>query len=162
MLLDEDFYNRAEVDGSLTRQAAVVVVVASAFGGVGSAVAQDTSIVASVVGGAIAGVIGWLLWSWAAWKIGTLVFGGQTTFGSMVRVIGFAFTPFLIGVVPWLGFPAAVWVLFASLMAVREGLNIDTTRALGTVAVGWVIWLGITVLLNLVLGLSLNARWPFP
>lgn len=162
-MLDLDFYNEAEVDRSLTGQATVIVVVATAFGGVGSAIAQeDASVIAGVVGGVIAGVIGWLLWSLASWLIGTRVFDGDATFGAMVRVIGFAFAPFVIGVIPWLGFPAAIWVFIATIVAFREGLDISTARALGTMAVGWGLWLGSTVLLNLLLDLQLNARWPFP
>lgn len=161
--LDLDFYNEAEIDRSLTVQATLVVVVATGIGGVGSAIAQeDASIVAAVVGGMIAGVAGWLLWSLASWLIGTRVFDGDATFGAMVRVIGFAFAPFVIGVIPWLGFPAAIWVFIATIVAFREGLDVSTVRALGTMAVGWVLWLGLTVVLNIVLDVQLNARWPFP
>lgn len=163
VMLDIDFYNEAEVDPSLTIQATVIVVVATALGGVGSAIAQeDASILAAIVGGMIAGVVGWLLWSLASWLIGTRVFKGDATFGSMARVIGFAFAPFTIGVIPWLGFPAAVWVLIATIVAFREGLDVSTVRALGTMAVGWVLWVGSTVVLNIVLDTQLNARWPFP
>ena len=120
-MLDLDFYNEAEVDTSLTIQATIIVVVATGLGGVGSAIAQeDASIVAAVVGGIIAGVIGWLLWSLASWLIGTRVFKGEATFGAMVRVIGFAVAPFAIGVIPWLGFPAAIWVLIATIVFVKK------------------------------------------
>lgn len=160
-MLDVDFYNQAEHDDQLGWQAGVVVVASTALGGIGSAIATDASVVAAVLGGVVAGVVGWLLWSAATWIIGTRVFGGTTTYREMRRVLGFAFAPFAIGVVPWLGFPASVWVLFASLVAVREGLDFSTRKALGTVAAGWAIWLAITVVLNLVLELQLNARWPF-
>lgn len=162
-MLDLDFYNEAEVDTSLTIQATIIVVVATGLGGVGSAIAQeDASIVAAIAGGVIAGVIGWLLWSFASWLIGTRVFKGEATFGAMVRVIGFAFAPFAIGVIPWLGFPAAIWVLIATIVAFREGLDVSTVRALGTMIIGWILWVGSTVVLNIVLDLQLNARWPFP
>jgi hypothetical protein len=162
-MLDLDFYNEAEVDTSLTWQATVIVVVATALGGVGSAIAQeDASVVAAMAGGMLAGVVGWLLWSLASWQIGTRLFDGDATFGAMLRVIGFAFAPFVIGVIPWLGFPAAIWVLIATIVAFREGLDISTVRALGTMAIGWGLWLGSTVVLNVLLDVQLNARWPFP
>ena len=161
--LDIDFYNRAEIDTSLTAQAAGVVVVSTGLGGIGSAIAQeDASVVAAVLVGMVVGVIGWVLWSLASWVIGIRVFGGTATFGAMLRVIGFAFTPFAIGVIPWLGFPAAVWVLIATVVAFREGLDVSTERAVATMAVGWVLWLGITVIVNIALDVQLNARWPFP
>jgi len=164
-MLDVDFYDRAEHDGGLTIQAAVIVVVASALAGVGSAFAleiDDVSVVATVLGGVVAGVIGWLLWSLAAFVIGTAVFGGTSTYPSMLRVIGFAFTPLAIGVIPWLGFPAAAWMLIAAVVAFREGLDIPIWKAVGTMAIGWGLWLGTTVVLNFVLEWNLNARWPFP
>jgi len=164
-MLDVDFYDRAEHDGGLTIQAAVIVVVASALAGVGSAFAleiDDVSVVATVLGGVVAGVIGWLLWSLAAFVIGTAVFGGTSTYPSMLRVIGFAFTPLAIGVIPWLGFPAAAWMLIAAVIAFREGLDIPIWKAVGTMAIGWGLWLGTTVVLNFVLEWNLNARWPFP
>lgn len=164
-LLDVDFYEEAEGDRSLTLQAALIVVVASALAGVGSAFAleiDDVSVVAAILGGIISGVIGWLLWSLAAWVIGTRVFGGTADYPSMLRVIGFAFTPLAIGVIPWLGFPAAAWMLVAAVVAFREGLEVPVWKAIATMAVGWGMWLGTTVVLNFVLEWNLNATWPFP
>lgn len=163
VLLDVDFYNAAEVDTRLTGQAGVIVVIASGLAGVGSAIAlEDVSVLAAVLGGIIVGVFGWLLWSLTSWLIGTRIFGGETTYPAMLRVIGFAFTPLAIGVIPWLGFPGAAWMLVAAVVAFREGLNISTPKAIGTMVIGWGLWLSITIVLNVVLDFSLNARWPFP
>ena len=164
-LLDVDFYEEAEHDGSLTVQAALIVVLASGLAGVGSAFAleiDDVSVVASILGGVAAGVVGWLLWSLAAWVIGTQVFGGTATYPSMLRVIGFAFTPLALGVIPWLGFPAAAWMLVAAVIAFREGLDVPVWKALATMAAGWGLWLGASILLNFILEWNLNAAWPFP
>ncbi|MDA2979662.1 MAG: YIP1 family protein [Actinomycetota bacterium] len=161
--LDVDFYNAVEVDRSLTAQAGIVVVIASALNGVGSAVAlDDVSIIAAVLGAMATGLVGWLLWSAAAYLIGTRVFGGATTFGAVLRVIGFTFAPLAFGVIPWLGVPAAGWMLVAAVIAFREGLNIGTKSAIGTMTLGWGLWLGTTLVLNVLLDLELSARWPFP
>lgn len=164
-LLDVDFYERAEHENSLTVQAALVVIIASALAGIGSAFAleiDDVSVVASILGGVVAGLIGWVLWSLAAWVIGTQVFGGEASYPSMLRVIGFAFTPLALGVIPWLGFPAAAWMLVAAVVAFREGLDVPLWKAVATMAVGWGLWLGTTVVLNFILEWNLNATWPFP
>ena len=139
MLLDVDFFRDAATDKSLNVQAALVVIVASGMAGVGSAVAADVPVGASILVGIIAGVIGWLLWSGVSFAIGTKVFGGDSEFTEMLRVIGFAFAPLAFGVVPYLGFPAAAWMLVASVIAVREGLGIPTPKALITMAAGWVL-----------------------
>ncbi|MCB1246247.1 MAG: YIP1 family protein [Acidimicrobiia bacterium] len=161
-MLDIDFYRRAEEDAGLTLQSAVVVLVATGLGGIGSAIARESSVVAAVFGGMVAGVVGWLVWALLSYVVGTKIFSGTADYAEMLRVLGFAFAPFAIGIVPWLGFPAAVWVLFASLVAVREGLDLDLGRTLATVAIGWLVWLGSTVLLNVILDIELNAHWPFP
>ncbi len=161
VLLDVDFFKEAARDKSLNVQAAVIVVVASGMAGVGSAIAENVPVVASILVGIIAGIIGWLVWSGVSFALGTRVFGGDSTYAEMLRVIGFAFAPLAIGIVPYLGFPAAAWMLLASVIAVREGLDIPTPRALVTMAAGWVLWLGTTLAINAVLDFSIDAMWPF-
>jgi len=161
VLLDADFFKEAATDKSLSAQAVVVVVVASGMAGVGTAIAENVPVVASIPVGIIAGLLGWLVWSGVSFAIGTRVFGGDSDFAEMLRVIGFAFAPLAFGVVPYLGFPAAAWMLLASVIAVREGLGIPTPKALMTMAAGWVLWLGLTVAINAVVDLQLDARWPF-
>jgi hypothetical protein len=161
MLLDVDFFKEAAKDKSLNIQAVVVVVVASGMAGVGTAVVENVPVLASVLVGMVTGIIGWLLWSGASFLVGTRVFGGDSSFGEMLRVIGFAFAPLAIGVVPYLGFPAAAWMLFASVIAVREGLEIATPKALITMAAGWALWLGITIAFNVVVDFHVDAMWPF-
>jgi hypothetical protein len=161
VLLDVDFFRDAATDKSLSFQAAVVVVVASGMAGVGSAIAENVPIIASILAGIIAGIVGWLLWSGVSFVIGTRVFGGDSDFSEMLRVIGFAFAPLAFGVIPYLGFPAAAWMLLASVIAVREGLEIPTPKALITMAAGWVLWLGTTLAVNAVLDFQLDAMWPF-
>ena len=160
MLLDVDFFKEAATDKSLSLQAAAVVVIASGMAGVGTSIAENVPVVASVLVGMVSGMIGWLLWSGVSFLVGTRAFGGDSTFAEMLRVIGFAFAPLAIGIVPYLGFPAAAWMLFASVIAVREGLEIATPKALITMAAGWMCWLGISVALNVVLDLNLDALWP--
>lgn len=161
VLLDVDFFKEAAVDKSLNIQAAVIVVVASGLAGVGSAIAENVPAIAAIPAGIVAGVLGWLLWSGVSLLLGTKVFGGDSSYDEMLRVIGFAFAPLAIGVVPYLGFPAAVWMLLASVIAVREGLEIPTPKALITMAAGWLVWLGLTIAINAVLDFRLDAMWPF-
>jgi hypothetical protein len=161
VLLDVDFFKEAALDKSLNVQAAIIVVVASGLAGVGSAIAENVPVIASIAVGMVAGVLGWLLWSGVSFALGTRVFGGDSTYDEMLRVIGFAFAPLAIGVIPYLGFPAAVWMLLAAVIAVREGLEIPTPKALVTMAAGWILWLGLTLAINAVLDFRLDAMWPF-
>jgi hypothetical protein len=161
ILLDVDFFKEAAVDKSLNGQAAIIVVVASGLAGVGSAIAENVSVIASIPAGIVAGVLGWFLWSGVSFVLGTRVFAGDSSYDEMLRVIGFAFAPLAIGVVPYLGLPAAAWMLLATVIAVREGLGIATPKALVTMAAGWVVWLALTVAVNAVVDVNVDARWPF-
>ncbi|MDJ0792532.1 MAG: YIP1 family protein [Acidimicrobiia bacterium] len=161
MLLDVDFYNRAEHDSSLDGQAAVVVAVATALSGVGSAIATEANVLVGAGVGMLAGLAGWLIWAAIALVVGTKVFGGSADFGEMRRVLGFALAPLAIGVIPWLGFVGAAWSLVAATIGIREGLDFDTKRAIGTVVVGWAAWLGLAVLVQWIADVTITPRLPF-
>ncbi len=175
--LDHEFYDRAENTAAMTWQAFAVVVVASALAAVGSWIGFDNTTgwdlwsgaqgwmglgdfpspdsggIFLVVGlGVLSAVVGWIVWAVITAFIGGRVFKGTTNVGEMLRVLGFAQAPRVIGVIPFLGPVAAVWVLAASVVAIREGLDFSTARAIGTAIGGWLIWFalqqGVSVLVN--------------
>ncbi|MCL1593860.1 MAG: YIP1 family protein [Actinomycetia bacterium] len=160
-MLDSVFYNRAEVERGLEIQALVVVVVANGMAGFGSSVATDTNILGGIGLGILSGVFGWLIWSLVAMIVGTRVFHGTSDFGQMRRVIGFAYAPLAIGVIPWLGFIGAAWVLVAAVIAIREGMDFSTKRSIATMALGWGAWLGVTLMINVLFDLEMRSGWPF-
>lgn len=167
--LDPEFYNRVEGAPGLTRQALVVVVVANALAAVGAWIGSENTqdlfgadIWSSVRGwlgigdfpipgeggifvmvgvGVFLAVVGWIVWAITTSVVGTKVFKGSTDVGEMLRVLGFAQAPRVIGVVPFLGPVGAVWVLAASVVAIREGLDFSTGRAIGTAIGGWLVWI---------------------
>ena len=79
----------------------------------------------------------------------------------MRRVIGFAYAPLAIGIVPWLGFIGAAWVLLAAIVAIREGMDFSTKRSVATMIIGWGAWMLVTLALNVILGWDMRASWPF-
>jgi hypothetical protein len=164
-MLDVDFYNRAEADTSLNVQAGIVVIVASGLAGIGATIAVEATsmsdIATAIALGVLSGVVGWLVWSAVATVVGTRIFNGTSDFGEMRRVIGFAYAPLAIGVVPWLGFIGAAWVLLAAVVAIREGMDFSTKRSVATMVVGWGAWALTTLVINIVLGWDMRAGWPF-
>lgn len=160
-LLDVDFYERVEHEPSLNRQVAVVVVVANVLAGIGAAVAIGANPLSGALAGAITGLVGWVIWAVLALFVGTRFLGGTADLGEMSRVIGFSFAPLVIGIVPWLGFVGAVWALVATTIAVREGLDIPTLRAVAAMLPGWAAWLLLAIVVNGVLGLQATSFWPF-
>jgi len=174
--LDVAFFNRAERSPDLNIQALVVVVMANALAAVGSWIGYENTVgedlwnairkwlgvgdfpvpsdggIFFMVGlGVLFAVGGWVIWAGTTWLIGTRVFKGTTDMGEMLRVLGFAQAPRVIGVIPFLGSVAAVWVLVASVLAIREGLDFTTGRAVGTAICGWVVWIALQQAVSIVI-----------
>lgn len=148
--LDVDFYNTVEADPSYTQQATLLVVIVSALTGLGNAFVYR-GFIWPILWGIIVGVLGWLVWAWTADVVGRNVFDGQTNFGEMQRVLGYAQAPLALGVIPFLGWIGSIWALVASVVAIREGQDFTTGKAIGTVIVGWLVWVIVSAILLAIL-----------
>ncbi len=154
--LDVHTFEEIEHDTTATGQAAGVVVVAAIFSGIGGALG------ANVAGGGVApnflatlvsAVVGWVLWSWITYAIGTGLFDGRADLGEMLRVIGFAYAPQILAVIPCLGaLVGAIWSLVAGFIAVRQGLDLDNAKAFLTVFVGFLVYVVLSVVVGILLG----------
>src|SRR5687767_3907104 len=96
--LEPQLYEEVEADQSATSQAAIVVAIVAIATGIGGGIGaslsgQGGNIVGSVVSGILTGVIGWAVWSYLTYFIGTRLFGGTATPGELLRCIGFAMSP---------------------------------------------------------------------
>ena len=157
--LDANTFEEIEHDPSATSQAFIIVLVVALLSGIGRAgsAALRAAGTAGSDGSALLGgtnsaltafgvavlitFIGWVVWSLLTFAIGTILFGGQATIGEMLRVIGFAFAPQLLGIIPCFGsLVGTLWTLVAGFVAVRQGLDLDNTRAGITVAIGAVVY----------------------
>jgi hypothetical protein len=97
-----------------------------------------------MVGGLIAAIIGWLVWSGVTYLIGTMFFGGTADWGELLRTLGFAQAPgvfYILGIIPILGglvrLAVLIWVLVAGIVAIRQALDVSTGKAVLTAIVGW-------------------------
>jgi hypothetical protein len=168
--LDSQVYEEVEHDQSATSQALTVVIIVAVANGIGQALAQTMSRDGgSAVGGFIAGIVaalvGWALWSGIAYLIGTRVFGGTATYGELLRTIGFAnapgvlnilaFVPILGGIV---GFVVGLWILAATVVAMRQALDIDTTKAVLTGILGFIAYIILAVVLITPFALLFGGR----
>jgi hypothetical protein len=147
--LEAGLYSEVERDTNATGQAATVVIIVALAQGIGSLLAallvgQVGAAFGNLISNTISGVIGWIIWSFVTYFVGTSLFGGRATPGEMLRCIGFANTPGILGFfvfIPCLGWLAAfigwLWALVAGFIAVREALDLETPQAFLTVLVGW-------------------------
>jgi len=153
--LEVDLYEEVEADASATRQAFAAVLVASLSSGVGTAILSQWTEDApefwvGLVIGLAASIAGWLVMSVMAYALGTTLFKGphtSATIGELLRTIGFANSPRVLGIlvfIPFLGWivslAVSIWTLIAVVIAVRQALDFSTWRALGTCIVGWIIY----------------------
>lgn len=154
--LDVHLYEEVEADRSAMPQAMGVVVLSSIAAGIGS-IGMGTVNAGSILMGIIASLGGWYIWAFLTYFIGTRILPEPQTeadYGQLLRTIGFSSSPGLIrvlGVIPGLAavvyFLAAIWMLVAMVIAVRQALDYQSTwRAVGVCVVGWIIQTGIIML----------------
>jgi hypothetical protein len=145
--LDVRTYEEVEADTTATAQAMAVVVLSSVAAGIGSVGQRG---VLGLVVGTVAALIGWFVWAFLAYLIGTKLLPEPQTssnVGELLRTTGFSSSPGLLrilGVLPMLGvvvsFLASIWMLIAMVIAVRQALDYTSTwRAVGVCIIGWLI-----------------------
>ncbi len=156
--LDTKVFAEIEHDQTATTQAAMVVgIVAllSALGGGINAALNEGSFLFSFIFALVWAFISWAIWSAVTFFVGTKFFGGEADMGEMLRVMGFAQVPLVLQIIPCIGpIVGGIWSLAAGFIAVREGLDFDTGKAIGTVIIGWIIVWILYMILGTVLGVG--------
>jgi len=158
--LDARLYEEVEADTSAMGQALGVVLLSSLAAGIGE-VTQGG--LAGLVAGTVAALLGWYIWAYMTYIIGAKLLPmpqTSTSHRELLRTLGFASTPGLLralGVVPGLTgmafLVASVWMLMATVLAVRQALEYtSTTRAVGVCVPGWLVYVLIMLPLFLLFG----------
>jgi hypothetical protein len=138
--LDVDLYEMVEADRGYTGEAFTIVLVTSLLSGIGQWILPGTKFWGSVVGGVIGAIVGWVLWAIITNIIGGAL-GGTSDTGEMLRVLGYASTPMALGIIPGIGhFVGGIWALVAAVVAVRQGQDFSTGKAVGTIIIGWLVY----------------------
>lgn len=167
--LDATVYEEVEADTTAMGQATIVVILSSLAGGIG--VAADNGL-GGLIGGAIASLIGWYVWAFLTYYIGTRWLPEPTTqadTGQMLRTLGFASAPGVIriaGVIPGLNLVvlilAPLWMLCTMVVAVRQALDYSGTgRAIVVCLIGFVVQLAVIAIIFITFGL-VAASQPGP
>jgi hypothetical protein len=155
-------YEEVEADRGATSQALVTVVLSSLAAGLGARGFGASSPADVGVFSAVA-LMAWVAWSFVVFEIGARILPGAQTradLGQVLRTTGFATAPGLlriVGVMPGLTIPsfaiAAVWMLVAMIIAVRQALDYTSTaRAVAVCGVGWVLAIAFAILFGVFFG----------
>ena len=142
--LDVNLYEEVEADKTAMNQAIGVVFLSSVAAGIGSMSLG----VGNLIFGTVIALIGWFIWAYITFFIGTKILPEPQTkasYGELLRTIGFSSSPGLIrvlGIIPGLGkiifLIAGAWMLVSMVIAVRQALDYKSTgRAIGVCVVGW-------------------------
>jgi hypothetical protein len=153
--LDVKTFEEIEHDTNLTLSAAIIVLVVSLVSGLGNGLFNGfihRSFFSGFLGSLIGVLLGWLLWSAVTWFVGTRFFKGEADLGQMLRVIGFAYSPMILSIIPCVGgLIGIIWAIAAGFIAIRQGLDLDDMKAFLTVVVGALAYILLTGLLNTIL-----------
>jgi hypothetical protein len=162
IMFKREVYAEVEQDQSFTGTAWMIVVVVSLLSAAGSA-ATAGSIVGWLIGtvvGTIFGVIGFAVGAWVIAFVGKQLFQADVDFNEVVRTVGLAYVWRAVGfigivgifgaalscVVAPIGFVAALLGLAASLIAVKEALDLEWMQTIIVVVIGWVIIFIVTLI----------------
>ena len=143
--LDWTVFGEIAKDRDALKEAAIIVAVVTFLSAIGTGIAAKSF--GTFFGAWIVGIaVGWIGWAIVTYFVGTTLFKGQTDIPEMLRVLGYANAPLLLGLfsfVPCVGwlFPliGGLLALVAGVLAIREAMDFDTGNAIVTVIIGWII-----------------------
>lgn len=155
--LDANTYEEVEHDTTAFGQAATVVLLASFAQGVNAWSMQGA-------GGAMASVagsfLGWFIGAGLVWIIGVKIMNCTSDYGELLRTLGFATAPGILGalgvlplgpVAPLLAIAIFVLSVIASVIAVRQALDVGTGKAIVVCIIANLVPVALVLLLGLLL-----------
>jgi hypothetical protein len=162
--LDVGTYEEVEADAGATGQAMAVVILSSIAAGIGA----GRGGVAGLLVVMVASLVGWFLWAFLAFLIGTKLLPEPQTrsnMGELLRTTGFSSSPGMLrvlGFIPFVGWLILLvvffWMLASMVVAVRQALDYKSTgRAVVVCLIGWVIYIIVVAVFAGVLGVGLTG-----
>ena len=167
----KEVYQEVENDESFTQTAWLIVAVVAFLNQLGSNAAASRVIGGKWFFGAIAGtvfaVVGFALGSFVISWVGKKFFEADVSFEEVVRTLGLAYVWNVIGFLGIIGlagpalacvtgpmvFLAGIAGLVSWFFAAKEALDLEWPQTIGTVIIGWVVTLVVTLVASAILGL---------
>jgi hypothetical protein len=164
--LDAAIYEEVEADRTATGQALIVVLMSSVAAGVGSRGLGGTT-AQGVIFIATLSLLAWAAGALVIFEVGARLLPEPETrvdVGELLRTVGFAAAPGMLrilGLMSSATIPVfaitAVWMLLATIVAVRQALDFrSTARAVAVCAVAWALAIGSAVAIGLFYGPALQ------
>ncbi len=161
-MLDVQLFEEVEHDPSKDQEALVAVIAVALINAILSfpmSLMRGHGFVRSVailIFSLVWTVIGYYIYAYLAYLVGTNVFQGTADAGELRRVLGYAYAPMIFSWIPCLGpVVAGLWMIATGVVAIRQALDVDTTRAVLTAIIAIVIIFVLYAILAGILGLGL-------
>ena len=166
----QEVYKEVENDASFTPTAWMIVAVIAFLSQLGANASlvhvQGASWVVGTIGGTIFAIIGFAAGAFIISWAGKTFFNADVTFEEMVRTLGLAYvwniigflgiiglvSPRLMCVAGPIGFLAGIAGLVSWFIAAKEALDLEWPQTIGTVLIGWVAGLVISLVASAILG----------
>jgi hypothetical protein len=160
--LDKTLFAEVEGNTALTQEAVIFVAIVSVISAIGGFIGS----LGSGIGGAIAGLIigpiiavaSFFAWAFVNYWVGTNLFKGKAEYPELIRTLGYAYAPNVLGILSFIpcigalvGLVGALWMAVAGFFAVRQALNVDDTNAILTMVISFVVYFIILTILGLIL-----------
>jgi len=156
--LDFPVFKEIESDPKATTEAGIVVLITTVLSAIGTATGSGRFF-SIFIGSVLSGLIGWVVWAAVTYYVGQAMFKGKGSLEAMLRVLGYATAPRILGVlgvipcVGWIGTVVGLILsLIAGIKAIAEGLDIETGSAIAVAVIGWVGMLIVTVVISIIFG----------
>lgn len=167
----QEVYEEVEGDASFTQTAWMIVAVVAFLGKMGANAAlvhvEGGSWVLGTISGTIFAVIGFAIGAFIISWAGRTFFDADVTFEEMVRTLGLAYVWNIIGflgiiglispglacIVGPIGLIAGIAGLVSWFLAAKEALDLEWPQTIGTVLIGWVASLVVTMIATAILGI---------
>ncbi|MDQ2952361.1 MAG: YIP1 family protein [Chloroflexota bacterium] len=157
--LDVATYEEIEADKKATGEAAFIVVASALVAAAGYALRLGGTVNEGFLG-AVAELLGWALFALFAYVVGGKLIPGpnaKTSWGEIARTLGYAHTPrFLLillaipGIFGLVRFVVSLWILAATVVALRSALDCGTVRAVIVAVLASIVQL---IVVGLIVGL---------
>ena len=157
--LEPSLYRHVADRNDLTNEAALLVTVIAILSSLGVLISSQFNLVSYVLQILNSLLFGWILWAYIAYFVGTRLYNGRSSPAEMMRVLGYANTPRLLGLlsfIPCIGwlFAFAGWLLsiIAGVIAIRESMEFDTNKAVITSVAGLLVYIIASILIGGIVG----------
>ncbi|NPA91558.1 MAG: YIP1 family protein [Chloroflexi bacterium] len=160
-MLDAQLYEEVEHDPSKDQEALMVVLFVALVNGILSLpinLVLGRGLISSVgllIFSIIWTIVAYYVYAYVAYWVGTNLFKGTADVREVRRVLGYAYTPAIFSWVPCIGWIVGpIWMLVAGVIALRQALDVDTTKAAITMLISVAIIIVVYFILASLLGLG--------